>query len=148
MVIKEVMKMVKQRAIKLNLNRTFEEKNYPCDRNHMKVDKGDLVDFEPACVFTEKKGKLLRVIPRFWKGTRNLVLFVDGAKNALRFSKTTKEMMPFWTKKESGEFVNKQVARSLTQYKPMKWAQFIIILIPTVASLFVLLKIAFHFGVF
>lgn len=114
----------KQRAIKLNLNRTFEEKTYPCDRNKVKVGKKETVTFEPACVFSEEKSKL-----RFWKRARHLIVFVDGAKNALKFSEVTDEMMPFWTVKEVTELVNKLVAKARLKFKPMTWGQVILIAI-------------------
>ena len=139
--------MGKQRAIKLNLNRTFEEKSFNCDRNIVK-DGGNTVVFEPACVFNEKKTKFLRFIPRFWRGSRNLILFVDRAVNALRFSKVTKEMNPFWTQKEEKKLIKKEMKKSLAEHKPMSWAQFIILMIPIMACLILLLKISMQFGIF
>lgn len=139
--------MGKQRAIKLKLNKTFEEKNFSCDRNIVKDEK-NTVTFEPMNVFSEKKNKLLGVIPRFWRGSRNLILFVDGATQALGFGKTTKDMNPFWTQKEEKELVKREMKKSLATHKPMSWAQFVILLIPIFAIFLVVLKIAFYFGVF
>jgi len=121
--------MGKQRAIKLNLNRTFEEKNFPCDRNIIKAGKKDKVAFEPVCVFSEKKTKFLRVIPRFWKIPRNLIVFVDGAKNALKFSEVTDEMMPFWTKPEAIEHVDKEIAKARVKEQLITWGKAILIVI-------------------
>jgi len=121
--------MGKQRAIKLNLNRTFEEKDLPCDRNIVKVGKKDKVAFEPICVFSEKKTKFLRVIPRFWKIPRNLIIFVDGAKNALKFKGVTEEMMPFWTKPEATEHVNKEIAKARVKESLISWGKAILIII-------------------
>lgn len=136
--------MGKQRAIKLNLNRTFKEKSFPCDRNIVKDGKNKTL-FEPACVFTEEKSKFLGLFGR--KG-RNLIFFVEGARNALRFAKTTEEMNPFWTMEEAQEFIEKEITKALAKYKPMTWAQFIIVLIPILVMLGILLKIALFFGVF
>lgn len=134
----------KQRAIKLNLNRTFEEKKFPCDRNIIKDGKNEAL-FEPACVFTEEKRKFLKI---FGGKARNLIFFVEGARNALRFGETTDKMNPFWTMEEAEEFIEKEIAKSLAKYKPMTWGQFIIVLIPILACFILLLKIAFYFGVF
>jgi len=127
--MKRVIELGKQRAIKLNLDRTFEEKNYPRDVNKIKVGKKDNVAFEPACVFSERKKKKWKFIPRFWSGTRNLILFVDGAKNALKFSKVTEEMMPLWTKKEASEHVKKQIAKARLKFSPITWGKTILIVV-------------------
>lgn len=142
--------MGKQRAIKLNLNRTFEEKDFPCDRNVITDQKGRVIkreigkiEFEPAMVFSEIKPRW-----RFWRTARNLILFVDGAKKALQFSKVTKEMMPFWTKKEAKEFVNKEIAKSLTRFKALTIWEFIIILILLIVIIIISLKGALTIGAF
>lgn len=142
---KKVKKLGKQRAIKLNLNRTFEEKKFGCDRNIVK-DGNNNVTFEPSCVFSEKKRKLFGLIPRFWKGSRNLILFVDGAVNALKFGEVKEEMNPFWTQKEERELVKREMKKSLAKHKPMSWMQFIIILIPIGICLILLLKMATYLG--
>jgi len=137
--------MGKQRAIKLNLNRTFEEKKFGCDRNIVKDGKNTVV-FEPASVFSEKKTKALGFIPRFWRGARHLILFVDGAVNALKFGEVTEEMSPFWTQTEEKKLVKREMKKSLTTHKPMSWMQFIIILLPVGACFILLLKIATYLG--
>jgi hypothetical protein len=134
--------MGKQRAIKLNLNRTFEETTFKCDRNILKVDKST-VGFTPVCVFSEKKPRF-----RFWRGARNLVFFVDGALHALKFSKVTDEMEPFWTKKDEEKLIEREMKKNLTQQKPMTWSQFIILLIPVLVILGISLKIALDLRVF
>jgi len=139
--------MGKQRAIKLNLNRTFEEKGFDCDRNIVKDGK-NTVAFEPMNVFSEKKTKVLGIIPRFWKSARNLILFVDGAVNALKFAEVTEEMKPFWTQDEEKKLVKREMKKSLAEHKPITWTQFVILLLPLFAIFIVVLKIAFHFGVF
>lgn len=139
--------MGKQRAIKLNLNRTFEEKKFGCDRNIVKDGKNNIM-FEPACVFSEKKRKLFGVIPRFWKGARHLILFVDGAVKALKFAEVTENMNPFWTQEEEEKLIEREMKKSLAKHKPMTWAQFIILLIPIIACFVILLKMSFQIGVF
>jgi len=134
-------KVRKQNTIKLFLDNTFEEKGLPVDRNKIKDGKG--VEFEPICVFHERKPRRV-----FWRSPRHLILFVDGALKALRFKKGDTTMMPFWTKKEAGEFVNMEIAKSLTQLKPMTWGQFIVLLIPLAISLIILIKIALTMGAF
>jgi len=119
--------MGKQRAIKLNLNRTFVEKDFPSDVGQLKAGKHDKVAFTPACVFSEEKTKFMGFIPRFWKGARNLIFFVDGAKNAMKFSKVTDKMMPFWTKKEADEYIKKQIAKARLKFKPLTWGQVILL---------------------
>lgn len=80
--------------------------------------------FEPASVFSErrKKGSLYRA--------RKLVFLVDGAFKALTFKKGDTGLNPFWTMEESEDFADKTIAQKLAEYKPMKWSQFIILLIP------------------
>jgi len=142
---KKVKKLGKQKAIKLNLNRTFEEKKFGCDRNIVKDGK-NTVAWTPACVFSEKKTKALGFIPRFWRGARHLILFVDGAVNALKFGEVTEDMNPFWTQKEERELVKREMKKSLATHKPMSWMQFIIILLPVAGCLILLLKIATYLG--
>jgi len=139
--------MGKQRAIKLNLNRTFVEKNFSCDRNLVK-DGGDTIAFEPASVFSEKKRKFLGFIPRFWKSARHIIVFVDGAVQALKFGEVKEDMNPFWTQKEEKELVRREMKKSLATHKPMSWAQFIIVLAPVFACLIILVKLALHLGAF
>jgi len=59
--------MAKQRAIKLNLNRTFVEKEFTIeDALHIK-DGNNIVGFEPACVFDEEEsqsGGKMRILKR------------------------------------------------------------------------------------
>jgi len=133
--------MGKQRAIKLFINKTFREKKFGCNRNIIKDGKNEC-EFEPACCFDEVG------IPRwkFWKRPRSLILFVDGAVKALRFSKTTEEMRPFWTQKEEEELIKRQMKKSLAKHKPMTWMQFIVLLIPVGIILILLLKIATYLG--
>ena len=140
--MKRGLKMGKQRAIKLNLDRTFEEKSFKRDRNIIKDGK-NTINFEPMCVFSEKKSRW-----RFWRGARHIIVFVDGAVKALRFGKVTEEMKPFWTQEEEKKLIKREMKKSLAEHKPMSWMQFIILLIPIFAIFIVVLKIAFQFGVF
>lgn len=138
----------KQRVIRIFLDRTFEEKNYETDQNLVKYD-GKETRFEPACVITERKSGGSRW--KFWrklKSARNLIFFVDGLTEAIRFAKTTKNMQPFWTQKEAHEFANKMTRKALTEYKPMKWSQFIILLIVNLIVLGVVVLIGKRFGAF
>jgi len=109
------------------LNRTFVEKNFPSDVGVIKAGKSDKVRFTPACVFSEEKTKFMGFIPRFWKGARNLILFVDGAVNAVEFSKVTTKLMPYWTKKEADEYIKKQIAKARLKFKPLTWGQVILL---------------------
>jgi hypothetical protein len=88
--------MGKQRAIKLNLNRTFTEKEFEQpDAMHIK-DGDNTVKFEPACVFDEegsqtkgrlkKLGKLVYLLPAFIlflvgvnvEGVYSILLLIEG----------------------------------------------------------------------
>jgi hypothetical protein len=88
--------MGKQRAIKLNLNRTFTEKEFEqSDAMHIK-DGNNTVTFEPACVFDEegsqtkgrlrKLGKLVYLLPAFIlflvgenvEGVYQILLLIEG----------------------------------------------------------------------
>jgi len=115
--------MGKQRAIKLSVNKTFEEKTYSIDANQMKVGKDDTVRFLPENVFGEVGISRFK----FWKKARSLVIFVDGQTKALAFSKATKAMQTLWTKKEATEHTKKQVAKARLKMKPMTWGQVILI---------------------
>jgi len=115
--------MAKQRAIRLYLDETFDEKNYPRDVNTVKVGKDDEVKFTAKKVFKEVN------IPRwqFWRKARRLILFVDGAVNALGFSKVTEEMQQLWTKKEATNHVKKEIAKARLKFKPITWGQVLLI---------------------
>jgi len=135
-------------VFKLNLDRTFEEVK-------LKVASGKITDgknvvlFEPACVFHERNKP-------FFRARRKIVLFVDGARNALKFkpvpdakdkeSLTMDDFNPFWTMGESAEFVDKEITKSLMKHKPMTWAQFVIVLIPVLITLGIVVKLALQFG--
>lgn len=134
------MKLGKQRAIKLLLNRRYEEKKFSTDRNILK-DGDNQTAFEPACVFYEKKPRW-----KFWRGSKDIVLFVEGAVNALRFGKTTKNMNPFWTQKEEKTLVRREMKKGLASHKPLTWTQFIILMIPIVVILLCELRGLFYRG--
>ncbi len=132
--------MGKQRAIRLNLNRTFDEKNFPTGTGKI-YDEKEEVNYEPICVFTENKSRW-----KFWKGARNLIFFVDGALHALKFKEKTDDLNPYWSKKEARLFVYKMIMKALQEFKPIKMWQFIILLIPNIIILFVLIRIASVIG--
>lgn len=136
--------MPKQKVIEIYLDRTFEEKKVEFDRNKLKPRKKDEVFFEPASVFTERKHGFLSKL----KGSRNLVFYVNGALNALKFAEKTDAMEPFWTKKEAKEFVDKETAKSLTKFKPLTIWEFIIILAILIIILIVSIKCALSIGAF
>jgi hypothetical protein len=129
--------MPKQRTIRLYLDNTFEEKSVKFDGNKLKPEKNDEVTFEPICVFSERKPRF-----RFWRGTRRLAFFVDGCVKALRFGTTTEEFQTYWTKKEARELVHKEIAKALTEYKPIKTWQFVVIIGFLLVQLLVLIRIA------
>ena len=81
------------------------------------------MEFEPLCVFSENKPRRA-----FWRGAKSLVLYVDGQLRAVRFGAVTDELQTAWTKKESAEFVNKQIAKALQEVKPIKMWQFAVIM--------------------
>ena len=131
----------KQRAIKLNLDRTFDEKNFSGDVGKIYEEKNAEVQYEPVCVFSENKPKWV-----FWRSARHLIFFVEGALKALQFGKTTEKLQTHWTKKESRTFVFKQITKALQEFKPMKWIQFILIFILLFVIIMILLRIAFVVG--
>lgn len=135
--------MAKQRAIELHLDNTFTEKRFNVDKNKIKPAKNEETRFAPSNVFTERKtwNRL-----KFWKHRRRLIFFVEGTVEALKFGKVTKTMNPFWTMGETKDFVWKNIMKALTEHKPMKWSQFIIILIPVLISLGLLARIAMVLG--
>lgn len=144
-------KQKKQRAIRLNLDGTFDEKKFKRDGGKLQ-DGSNEVLFQPACVFTEnkKRGAL--------RGKRKLLLFVEGTRQALKFQAVKdkagkvklvmKDPLPFWTMGEAAEFVDKKVTESLMRHKPMTWAQFIILLVPIIILLFVVFMGFSNMGAF
>jgi len=133
--------MAKTRVIELYLDNTFDDKKVKFEVNKLKPTKKKEVQFEPICVFKErKKGRFRR--------RKSLILFVNGAYQALRFEKVTDKLQPLWTKKESEEFVKKQVAKSLEEAKPMTWTQFFILLGVNVGILVFIFAIAQRLGIF
>lgn len=128
--------------MKLFLDNTFEDVRLAFERNKLH-DGSDRPMFEPICIFQERKPRRV-----FWRKPRRLIFLVDGATNALKFAKADESMLPFWTKGEAKEFVNVEIAKSLTRFKPMTWGQFIIILIPVLIGLGILIKIAMSIGAF
>jgi len=134
--------MPKTRVIELYLDLTYEDKKIPYDVNQLKPRKDEKVQFEPVCVFRErKKWGLFSWLP-FRRGGKSLIFFVNGAKNALRFGKVTSELQALWTKKEAKEFVHKEVAKAHEEQKPMTWTQFIILLAVNAGMLLLLVGIA------
>lgn len=133
--------MPKQRVIELYLNNTFEEKKISYDVNKLKPRKKDEVEFEPICVFHERK-------KRFLRKPRKLVLYVNGAKKALRFAKVTDEMQTLWTKEEATEHVHKEMSKAHEARHPMTMWEFGVIIAILMVIILVNIKIALFFGVF
>lgn len=137
--------MPKTRVIELYLDNTYEDKKIGYDVNKLKPRKKEKVNFEPICVFRErKKGGFFS---RFRRG-KSLILFVNGAKNALRFSKITDKLQPLWTKAEAKEFVKKEMAKAHMEAKPMTWRQFFLILGINIITLVVVFVLANRMGAF
>ncbi len=131
----------RQRAIKLFHNKTFVEKKYKTDRNSLKDGDNDC-EYEPSMVFDEVGVSRWKC----WRAKRRLVLFVDGATKALNFGKTTEEMKPFNTQGDLKKLVRREMKKSLAEHKPMKWSQFILLMIPIVVILLLLLNLTFGGG--
>lgn len=134
----------KTRVLKLYLDKTFEECKKPYEVGKIKDDKNEIF-FSPECVFIERK----RQNPL--KAKRKIILYVEGTRKALRFKETPdpEDLMkkqkvledpnPFWTMRESAEFVDKQISSSLEEHKPLTWTQFLILAVPVVLVLFICL---------
>lgn len=137
----------KIRGIRLFLDQTFEERRFASERNKAKYGKKNNTEtsFEPVCVFSERRSWSKF---KFWKNPRHLIFFVDEALSALRFGKAIDEIASMWTQDEIKTVVKKQMAKSLTEHKPLKWSQFIMLMIPIVAILILLVSIANRVGVF
>lgn len=121
-------KKKKQRVLKLNLDRTFEETKIERDGGKLK-DGNNTINFEPSAVFDEKKKR------HWWQSKRKLVLYVENTTKALKFKDVPNtegkaklamdDFNPFWTMKEAKEFVERQVAEAIKERKPMTMWQFI-----------------------
>lgn len=128
----------KQRAIEVFLDKTFVEKEFSSDNNLIHPEKGEEVRYTPACVISERRSWSRF---KFWRHPRDLIFFVKGTVEAITFSENLKELNPFWTMKEAKDFVHKQILKSLTEHKPMTWAQFILILIPILIIMVLLIRV-------
>ena len=116
--------MGKTRAIKLYLNKTYDDKKFTTKAGVIKDGK-DAVGYTPLCVFSEKKPRKV-----FWRGARQLILFVEDAMNALHFTEATDELQMAWGKEEAREYVFKLEALASVAVKPLKtWQFFVIILL-------------------
>ena len=146
-------KTQKQRCIRLNLDGTFDEIMLPRDKGIIR-DGEDRINMQPACVFSERKKR------GFFRTRRRIVLFVQGTANALKFknveitksdgskepTQTIEDLNPFWTMGEAAQFVEKKIAESLDEHKPMTWIQFIILLVPLAITCIGVFKLLLHFG--
>lgn len=115
--------MAKQKALKIHLNNTFDEKGFKVKEGVI-FDGNDRVGYNPLCVLTENKPKRV-----FWRGAKTLILFVEGALNALRFMEATDKLQTYWSKDEASAFVEKMVALAGVEVKPLKTWQFLVIML-------------------
>lgn len=115
--------MGKTRAIKLYLNKTYDDKKFTTKAGVIK-DGNDAVGYTPLCVFSENKPRKV-----FWRGARQLILFVEDAMNALHFTEATDELQTAWGKEEAREYVFKLEALASVAVKPLKMWQFAIIIL-------------------
>jgi hypothetical protein len=134
-------KTKKQLGIRLNLDRTFEFVKGKRDGGKFEDKDKNKVRFSPDSVFYERK-------PRFLRGRRKVILYVEGLPKALKFKETDvkegkktslENPNPHWTMKESQEFVDRQIAESLEDQKPLTWLQFFILAVPVVVTLIVVI---------
>lgn len=137
--------MPKTRVIELFLDNTYEDKKIKYDGNKLKPRKDDDINFEPICVFQERKKKGLF---SWLRGRKSLILYVNGTLKALRFSKVTDELQALWSKNESKEFVHKEVAKAHEEQKPMTWIQFFVLLAVNVGTLLFITVLAQRMGMF
>lgn len=115
--------MAKQQCIKIHLNNTYDGKLFKTKEGVIKDGKAR-IGFTPLCVLKENKPRRA-----FYRSARQLILFVEGASNALHFTESTDEMQTHWTKEESRAFVRKLVALASVEVKPLKTWQFALIII-------------------
>lgn len=81
-------------------------------------------------MFSERKPRRA-----FYRGARRLCLFVDGHVKALHFGAVTDELQTAWSKKESQEFVDTEIAKAHAKLKPLKMWQFALIMVLLIAIL-------------
>ena len=115
--------MGKTRAIKLYLNKTYDDKKFKTKAGVIKDGK-DAVGYTPLCVFSENKPRKV-----FWRGARQLILFVEDALHALSFTEATEELQMAWGKSEAREFLYKLEALAVVSVKPIKTWQFFAIML-------------------
>ena len=115
--------MGKTRAIKLYLNKTYDDKKFTTKAGIIKDGK-DAVGYTPLCVFSENKPRKV-----FWRGARQLILFVEDALQALSFTEATDKLQLAWGKEEAREYVFKLEALASVAVKPLKTWQFLVIML-------------------
>lgn len=133
---------MKQRAIKLYLNNTFEEKSFEVDGVKL-YDKGKELNYTPQCIFTEKKPR-----STFWRPPRKLMFFVDNCINAVTWDKETDKLQIAWTQPEAKGFVYKQITKALEKFKQMKMWQFVVLIGLQVVIVLLLFRIMSFIGAF
>lgn len=141
MLVLGVIKMPKQRCIKLYPNATFDDKKFGIDGTQIKDGK-KRVGFTPACVLKENKPRWA-----FWRGQKSMILFVDGLTNALHFTEPTDKMQTHWTKEEANAYVKKQVALASIEQRMIKTWHFVVILLFLIVITILLARMSLALGV-
>ncbi len=131
----------KNRVIKLNLDKTYEEAMTVCEEGKIDWSKKKKPEYEPDAVFRpQHRGRLFR--------KPQLILFGEGCSEAYKFDKKTKGLQTHWTEEEAQRVQEKQLALSIEKYKPFTWGQVILLAVPTFITLFLAVVIANRVGIF
>lgn len=118
----------KATVIELNADMTFRERKRKTEENHIKVSKNK----SPSFVIGRS---IFRELIPFWKKvllfkrSRNLILYFTGANSCFSVSKQSLNSYEsqLWSEKEKEDYVNKLIAKSRAELKPMSNFQFFII---------------------
>lgn len=125
---------MKQNVLLLKANKTYQILQ-------VKVKKGKLhfskriqehpVDIEPDHVLEEDKPSW-----KFWRNPKRLIVHFEGSLRSLKLMPETQEVdMGFLTLDDIIKAVKTAIVKALTQFKPMKMSQFVILALIGVANL-------------
>ena len=131
----------KNRVIKLNLDKTYEDEKKVCEKGIIDWNKEKHPEYEPDAVFRPLHDGRIFKKPQ-------LILFGEGCSDAYKFDKKTKGLQTHWTEAEAQRVQEKQLALSIEKQKPFTWGQVILLAVPIILNLILMIAIANRLGIF
>jgi hypothetical protein len=131
----------KNRVIKLNLDKTYEDERKPCERGVIEWSKDKKPEYEHEAVFKPlHEGRIFK--------KPQLILFGEGCVNAYKFDKTMKGLQTHWSEDEAQRVQEKQLALSIEKQKPFTWGQVILLAVPIFLNLILMVAMCNRLGIF